>query len=1235
MAFNSGYFSCPSLVFTIFSNFAYGMYLNRIYIQLICNLYDNMKRYLNKKAFVGLTTFIALILVAFSGSHPVTGTGGYTGAPGDSACTQCHSPGGSLDGTMLIEGLPTTIDPSTTYPLTVTITDTSPGGTAVRSGFQIVSLKQNLANAGTFAVAGSETNASVKMIAGKSYVGHQPSKNFDSNDEVVFEVEWTSPSSATGPITLYGASIIANGSNGNSNDKFVTNQAVTEISTGTTPLSVTFSNVADALCSDSSDGSATVNATGGTGGYSYAWDNGESNQTAIALSPGDHDVTVTDNTNNAIVQTVTIGAPPAIVLETENVSDASCNATNTGTATIIANGGVGGFDYDWGSGISGPVQTSLFAGVYTVTVTDNNQCEATTEITISEPNAIDITVVSLQEPSCNGESDGQLEVLATGGNGGYTYTWLPAVGNPTDAILSNIPAGTYTAEVIDTEGCTSSLQVTIGEPAAIQAAASSTDVSCLGGTDGGATVIANGGTPSYAYQWSNGETTQTIDDLTSGTYTVTVTDMNGCIIEASASVNEPSSPVTAGISVIQQSNCGNSDGSMSGFGDGGTPGYTYEWSTGSSLAVIEGIPSGTYTLTVTDLLGCTAVAEQTLSDADGVSIAANDVSNVSCNGGDDGSATISASSANGGYIYTWSNGGDQQTESNLEAGIYSITVADASGCTGVITIEILEPEAITIDSSSQSNITCNGLENGTLEVIASGGTGELSYEWNIGVDQTSIAELVAGFYDVTITDELGCEAIFDFVIEEPEAIAVANENISLPSCAGDSDGSIIISIEGGTLPYQYLWNDGSTNDTIAGISSGDYSVTITDNNQCTAVLNYTIDDPSEVFVTVTAVAPLCAESSDGSLTLDIEGGSSPYSVGWEDGGMSTTRDSLSSGTYEATVTDANGCSAVIMYDIAGPPPIEPNVTTTDESANGATDGSAVSDPIFGTEPYTYAWSNGDTSNMISDLSPGMYSVTVTDSQGCSGVQAFNINSGDCNLSGEPVITNVSCAGQADGQINVTVEGAVEPLTYVWSNGDSMATLSDLESGMYSVIITDANGCQLQLTDLEISEPSMIAVTDFEIINPSTPSASDGEVVLTVEGGTGDYTFELADDSQIGLGIERLDSLVEGTYYVIITDENGCRITVGPYVLVGTSSTYDLTSIVSVYPNPATSQLNVDIIGELDYAPILIMTSGEQHVVTYSKVNSGLLINTERLAGGIYFLRVSIDKQVYLKKVIVL
>jgi len=148
MAFNSGYFSCPSLVFTIFSNFAY-----------------------------------------------------------------------------VIEGLPTTIDPSTTYPLTVTITDTSPGGTAVRSGFQIVSLKQNLANAGTFAVAGSETNASVKMIAGKSYVGHQPSKNFDSNDEVVFEVEWTSPSSATGPITLYGASIIANGSNGNSNDKFVTNQA--------------------------------------------------------------------------------------------------------------------------------------------------------------------------------------------------------------------------------------------------------------------------------------------------------------------------------------------------------------------------------------------------------------------------------------------------------------------------------------------------------------------------------------------------------------------------------------------------------------------------------------------------------------------------------------------------------------------------------------------------------------------------------------------------------------------------------------------------------------------------------------------------------------------------------------------------------------------------------------------------------------------------------------------------
>jgi len=1194
-----------------------------------------MKKYLNKKVFVGFTIFIALVLVAFSGSHPVTGTGGYTGAPGDSACTQCHSPGGSLDGTMLIEGLPATVDPNTTYPLTVTITDTSPGGTAVRSGFQIVSLKQNLANGGTFAVAGSETNASIKMIAGKSYVGHQPAKNFDSNDETVYQVEWTSPASATGPITLYGASIIANGSNGNSNDKFVTNQAVTEITSGGTPLTVTFSNVVDAQCSSSANGSATANPAGGTGGYSYAWDNGETNQTAVALSPGDHDVTVTDNSSTAVVGTVTIEAPLPIDVFSTNVSDATCNGTNTGSATIVASGGVGGFDFDWGSGISGDVQNSLFAGNYVVTVTDNNDCTITINVDIGEPDPLNIAIVSLQEPSCQGSSDGSVEVAATGGNGDFTYTWLPAIGTVNDEILSDIPAGTYTVEVIDSEGCTSSSQVTLGEPALLEVEASNTDVSCVAGMDGTATVSVFGGTPDYTFAWSNGATTQSIDGLETGSYSVTVTDSNGCTLEESVSVSEPISAVTAGISITQQSNCGNSDGILSAFGDGGTAGYTYEWSTGANSAVLDGVPSGTYSVTVSDQLGCTATTEEVLTDSEGVSLAANNVTNVTCNGGGDGSATISASSTAGGFTYMWSNGGDQETEENLAAGTYSITVEDASGCMGEITIEIVEPDAIILDSILVVDISCNGLEDGFIYIEGVGGTGDLFYQWNIGSDQTSVDQLVPGAYDVTITDQAECSTVFDFVIEEPSAIEIVSENVTLPSCNGEEDGSITVSVEGGTSPYQYNWSNGSSIDTIADLSSGDYSVTVTDANGCTEIFNYTIDDPAEVFVMVNGVDPLCAESSDGSLSLTIEGGTSPYAVLWDDGSTNSDRDSVSAGSYEVTVTDSNGCSTSLVYDLMGPPAIEPNVTTTDETSNGSADGTAMSDPIFGLEPYSYLWSNGESSNMITGLASGMYSVTVTDSDGCTGFEEFVINNGDCDLVASTTIMDVTCNGDSDGEIMIVVEGAVDPVSYSWSNGATTTSLDSLAPGTYSVSITDANNCQLQVTDMEILDPDVIEVTDFEIVNPTSDVSTDGEIKLTVVGGTGDYSYELADDAQMGLGIARLDSLGEGSYFVIITDENGCQVTVGPYGLISPLSTGDFESEILVYPNPVRQQLFVDTDGIITSSPILMRSNGQRVNAKFSKVNSVLVINTDHLTSGIYILRLSIDKHIILKKVVVL
>ena len=391
-----------------------------------------MTRYFSTKKLVGFSIIATLILFAFSGSHPTTGSGGYTGAPGDNACVSCHSPSSAINGTINLTGLPSSISPNTTYPITVTITSTM--GSPTRSGFQMVSLKPNLSNGGTFSVPPNENNAQVKIAGGKSYVGHQPAKLF-TGTESIYEVEWTSPSDPTGDITVYAGAILANGAGGNSGDRFVvTTQTVTL--GGGNPLSVTFSNIIDASCSDSSDGSATANATGGSGNYMYAWDNGETTATAIMLTGGTHSITVTDDSNQQVIETVTIGAPAPLAPFIIGQTDANCNGEASGTAEISVNGGTPGYTYNWGGGITGPVQNSLDAGNYTVTITDNNNCQAFLNVTIGEPAPLNINIIAQNNPSCNGDTDGLITVEATGGNGNYSYNWLDGIGTANGGTLS-------------------------------------------------------------------------------------------------------------------------------------------------------------------------------------------------------------------------------------------------------------------------------------------------------------------------------------------------------------------------------------------------------------------------------------------------------------------------------------------------------------------------------------------------------------------------------------------------------------------------------------------------------------------------------------------------------------------------------------------------------------------------------------------------------------------------------
>jgi len=1190
-----------------------------------------MTRYFSTKTIIGFSIFTTLLLFAFSGSHPTTGSGGYTGAPNDNVCTTCHIPGGSLDGTIEIGGLPASVTASTTYPLTITITNTA--GSAVRAGFQMVSLKTDLSNGGTFSVPVSENNAQVKTAGGKSYVGHQPFKNFSGNT-AIFNVDWTSPASATGDVTVYAATIIANGANGNQNDKFVTTNMAVTLDGGGIPLEATFSNIVDASCSDSNDGSATINATGGTGNYTYNWDNGETNATAIMLSGGDHSVTVTDDSNAMITEMVTIGAPTVLVPSIIFQNDAVCNGEMSGSAELICNGGIPGYSYNWGGGIMGGIQNNLAADNYLVTVTDFNGCTELINVIIGQPAPIQINIITIDEPTCNGDDDGMLAVEATGGNGGFSYNWLDGIGVPNGGTLSLIPAGDYQVEVVDDEGCTNETTITLGEPDAVTSSATGTDVLCFGGDDGTATAEGQGGSGGFTYAWSNGESGATQSGLVAGVYEVTVSDSDDCTSVSSYEVMQPTSAVEAGISVINQPNCGNQDGELSAFGTGGTPTYTYLWNDNSTSPVLSNIGSGIYTVTVTDQNNCTSTSMVTLTDNDGVTLAANDVLNNTCSGDSEGSATISASGGTGIYTYTWSNGGTNETEGSLPAGDYTITVTDESNCTGEIMIEITEPAAFEANETLV-DITCNGAENGSIQLNATGGTGTLTYAWNTGDTGDAITDLIPGIFSVTITDENNCTGEIDFVIAEPDAIEVGDIVSSSPSCPGDMDGNICVNPFGGTGQLSVLWSNGDTTLNTINLSAGDYSVTITDANDCEAVFEFTLDDPTVLSISSSSTSPTCSDGDDGSATLSLIGGSGNYSIEWSTGDTTITVNNLTGGMYTVTVTDGNGCTNDADVVVDAPPAIDPNISSTNETNNGANDGTATADPQNGMDPYTYEWSTGATTQMIQDLAPDSYNVTITDANNCMVVGTAIVNNGDCNLTAEANIMNISCFGSSDGSISIVVEGAVDPIVFEWSNGATTSGIMNLGVGEYNVTITDANNCQIQLIDIEITEPEAIVASDPVIKDASSSTATDGSIDISFTGGTGDLTEEYTDGDGNVLDLTSLAEIGTGSYGVIITDENGCFSFFGPYMVGVLSASEDISNIdANIYPNPAQSFFVIDSDTKLSSNPSVYSVTGQLIDFVPEKNQNRYSFDSSNLSNGVYYVKLVSGTDIVLKKIII-
>jgi len=568
---------------------------------------------------------------------------------------------------------------------------------------------------------------------------------------------------------------------------------------------------------------------------------------------------------------------------------------------------------------------------------------------------------------------------------------------------------------------------------------------------------------------------------------------------------------------------------------GGVPGYTYSWSNGQTSQDLTGVVGGQYTVTVQDANGClyadTVLVNQPLSAL----TLTQATTNISCNGLSDGYINLIVNGGTPGYTYLWNTGAITQDLSNVPAGSYDVAVTDANGCTGSLTVLVTQPSALVGVSGVANDILCHGAATGSIVAQGTGGTGVYTYLWNNGSTAATLSGVPAGIYSVTVSDNNGCTASQSWTLSQPTPITLQSTNTNI-LCYGQTAGSITTSASGGVAPYTYQWTNGLTGATIVNQAAGPYFVTVTDGNGCTATFSDTIYQPQSALTLTTVVTDnICFGVAGGSIDNTVTGGTAPYTYQWNTGATSQDLQNLLAGTYVVTITDANGCLLTSTMSVAQPPQsMTASETHVNVSCYGGGNGS-INLTVLGTgHPFTYSWNNNATTEDIANLVPGVYTVTITDQSGCTLQQSINITQPTSPINVQAVITDVACYNVQTGAVDLTVTGGVAPYLYAWSNNTGNQDLTNVIGGNYQVTVLDAAGCQVVL-NYPVNQPSAPLSIQLNPVQVACMGAPTGQIDLVVTGGTPAYSYSWSNSSTA----QDLLGIGTGLYSVVVTDANGC------------------------------------------------------------------------------------------------
>ncbi len=848
-----------------------------------------------------------------------------------------------------------------------------------------------------------------------------------------------------------------------------TNSAVVTITAA--PVAITLATAVTQPNCTTSTGSASVAASGGTGAFTYAWNPSASTaSTASGMGAGTQTITVTSGAcSNSAVITVT-AAPAAIVINT-SVTQPLCFGS-TGSATVSATGGTGAFTYAWNPASStASTASGLGAGTQTITVT-SGACSNSAIITVTAAPAAIVINTSVTQPLCFG-STGSATVSASGGTGGYGYAWNPSAS--TASTTSGLGAGSQTITVTSGACSNSAIIVVATPPSSISITPTVTNVQCFGGATGVASVTASGGTGPYTYTWTPSVSVSSLGTgLIAGNYSVTVNDFNNCQQTVTFNITQPSSSVSAVITT-SNSSCTSATGSASVTAAGGSAGFTYNWlPSGGTNSIATAMAPGVYSVVITDANACNFTATTSIFTISGPTLNLTTTS-ITCFGLSNGSATASINGGTAPISFAWLPLTNTLSSVNgLASGSYTLNITDANSCTTSSIFQIIQPTALALILNN-SNITCQSLNSGSIVANANGGVGSYIYNWLPAVSSSSVAtNLTQGVYSITVTDNNNCVSTASVQLTNPVALN-ASVAVTPVSCNLPASGSATAVVQGGNGVLNFNWQPSTnTNSVATGLTSGLYTLTVTDPLSCINTQTFLIAPPSAVTLAINIASVNCKGASTGSISVSAGGGNGVYQYSWLPSvSNSSTALNLQIGTYVINVTDALGCNVSQTVDVTEPAQA---VAVNGVSSLSLCSGQSATLNVVavgGTPQYSYNWQPALQGSNLVTLSPTtttVYSLVVSDVFNCqSAPKTITVNvAGALSL-----VTNTNIIACSGGVVTLTasaISSFPSSLTYTWlpiNVNTTSVSLTANSSTQYTLIAADACSTRSAVTTVSV------------------------------------------------------------------------------------------------------------------------------------------------------------------------